>query len=479
MSGFDPEVCRYFSLAGGLRSRYRALARLGGCVQPIRVRGELSHLDANGIQRKVYSTRGEVGGVLLVACGNRRASRCPACSEVYRADTFHLIRAGLLGGDKGVSETVREHPRALVTLTAPSFGPVHAHKVKDGKVLPCRPRRDAGTCPHGKPLSCTERHAADDDLLGQPLCAECYDYAGHVLWNAHAADLWRRFTIYLRRELAYAAGLTATAFNKQVRVSFAKVAEYQARGTVHFHAVVRLDGRTEDPGEVVPPPGWVTVELLERAVRTAAASVRLTSPACPETGGGRRLGFGAQLDIAPIVADELTEDALTESQVAGYIAKYATKGATTEGTVDRRIKDLADLGGLALTAHQRRLIETCWRLGDLAELRDLRLRAWAHMLGFRGHFSTRSPAYSTTLGALRQVRRSFRAEQARQCGHDDLIGTPADDSTLIVGSWDYAGQGYTHPADLYVAQLVREDREHARRSRWPRRIPSTPGEEAA
>ncbi|MEU0521597.1 replication initiator [Streptosporangium sp. NPDC006007] len=478
MSGFDPEVCRYFSLAGGLRSRYRALARLGGCAQPIRVRGVLSRVGAGGVEHTVYSTRGEVGGVLLVACGNRRASRCPACSEVYRADTFHLIRAGLLGGDKGVPETVREHPRALVTLTAPSFGPVHAHRVKDGKVLPCRPRRSAGVCPHGKPLSCTELHGPNAPALGQPLCADCYDYAGHVLWNAHAADLWRRFTIYLRRELAYAAGLTATAFNKLVRVSFAKVAEYQARGLVHFHAVVRLDGRTDD-GTPVPPPDWATVELLDRAVRTAAASVHLTSPACPETGGARRLGFGAQLDITPIVTGELAEDALTEAQVAGYIAKYATKGATTEGTVDRRIKDLADLRGLTLTAHQRRLIETCWQLGDLEQLRDLRLRAWAHMLGFRGHFSTKSPAYSTTLGALREVRRSFRAEQARRHGHDALTGQPADDSTLVIGSWSYAGQGYTHPADLYVAQLVRDEREHARRSRWPRRAPSTPSEEAA
>ena len=29
--------------------------------------------------------------------------------------------------------------------------------------------------------------------------------------------------------------------------------------------------------------------------------------------------------------------------------------------------------------------------------RTLRLRPWAHMLGFRGHFSTKSRRYSTTL----------------------------------------------------------------------------------
>ena len=34
------------------------------------------------------------------------------------------------------------------------------------------------------------------------------------------------------------------------------------------------------------------------------------------------------------------------------------------------------------------------------------------MLGFRGHFSTKSRRYSTTLGALRQARADYRAAQA-------------------------------------------------------------------
>jgi hypothetical protein len=41
-------------------------------------------------------------------------------------------------------------------------------------------------------------------------------------------------------------------------------------------------------------------------------------------------------------------------------------------------------------------------------LEDLRLTAWAHMLGFRGHFSTKSRAYSTTLAALRAARAEYQ-----------------------------------------------------------------------
>ena len=54
-------------------------------------------------------------------------------------------------------------------------------------------------------------------------------------------------------ELAAAAGLSRTAFAKVARVSFAKVAEYQARGVIHFHAVIRIDG---PDGPDTPPPGW-------------------------------------------------------------------------------------------------------------------------------------------------------------------------------------------------------------------------------
>ena len=80
-----------------------------------------------------------------------------------------------------------------------------------------RARALPGTWPHGKPRSCTELHEADDVLVGQPLCAGCYNYDGHALWHAHApgpvAPLHHLPAIYLRRELAYAAGMTVKACN--------------------------------------------------------------------------------------------------------------------------------------------------------------------------------------------------------------------------------------------------------------------------
>jgi hypothetical protein len=174
----------------------------GGCLQPVLLRGRADYIDGGtGELLHRYTTVHEPGGVLPIACKTRRASRCPPCAEVYRADTYQLIRAGLSGG-KGIPATVADHPCVFVTLTAPSFGPVHSRREKDGRLLRCRPRRVSRTCPHGICMSCAEKHAPDDNRLGEPLCFECYDYTGSVLFNAYAPELWRRFTITLRRTLA-------------------------------------------------------------------------------------------------------------------------------------------------------------------------------------------------------------------------------------------------------------------------------------
>jgi hypothetical protein len=222
-----------------------------------------------------------------------------------------------------------DHPCVFVTLTAPSFGPVHARREKDGRVLACRPRRKDKTCPHGIRLSCSEKHAREDDRLGEPLCPDCYDYAGAVLFNACAPELWRRFTITLRRTLARQAGLTGQALAVQLRISYAKVAEYQRRGVVHFHAIIRLDGPT---GPADAPPAWVTIALLTTAIDQAARAVSVTTPAAPGL-PARVLTWGRQLDIRPIT----TNGDVTDTKVAAYVAKYATKAAECTGTLDRRL----------------------------------------------------------------------------------------------------------------------------------------------
>ena len=91
-----------------------------GCAAPIHLRGSSKVLDRDG------AVLLEREGTVLAPCGNRRASVCSPCSQRYSGDAYHLLRAGLSGDDtKATPATVAEHPRAFLTLTAPSFGPVH------------------------------------------------------------------------------------------------------------------------------------------------------------------------------------------------------------------------------------------------------------------------------------------------------------------------------------------------------------------
>ncbi|MFE7929421.1 replication initiator [Streptomyces sp. NPDC057456] len=222
--------------------RLEQITATGGCSHPVHLTGSTTTLDGeSGEILHHYDTHDEPGERLLIHCRNRRATVCPACSRLHAGDTYHLVRTGLLGG-KNIPITVRHRPRLFVTLTAPSFGPVHRAGER------CRPRRDGGLCPHGHPLGCGAVHAPDSPAVGRPLCSECYDYTRHVLWHAHASKLWDRFVIDVRRRLASSAGLVQSRFAAHARLSFARVAEYQKQAAVHIHAVVRLDGRSDGDG---------------------------------------------------------------------------------------------------------------------------------------------------------------------------------------------------------------------------------------
>ena len=132
----------------------------GGCLQPVLLRGRVDHIDgATGELLHRYTTVHEPGGVLPIACKTRRASQCPACAEIYRADTYQLIRAGLSGG-KGIPATVAHHPCVFATLTAPSFGPVHARREKQRPDMACHPRGQPGPARTAAPVVHADATAA-------------------------------------------------------------------------------------------------------------------------------------------------------------------------------------------------------------------------------------------------------------------------------------------------------------------------------
>jgi hypothetical protein len=442
------------------------VAATGYCAHPVRLRGRVEHADPQtGEVRTVYSTDREPDATLLKACGNRRASVCPSCSATYQADSFQLLAAGLRGG-KGVPETVAQHPRLFVTFTAPSFGPVHTRRAQGLLVYPCHPYRQGARCPHGRRAGCWQRHDLNDPMLGEPLCPRCYQAGAQVLWNALAGRLWSRTTIYLYRALAQLVGVSEETLRRLVRISFAKVAEYQKRGAIHFHAIIRFDARTDCacPACVAPPPAGFTGDLLEAAVRRAATTVAVACPPVDEDQDMILVArWGEQLDVRHIGTDNGQE--LTEEQVAGYIAKYATKATEALGvTLDHRIDD-GDLDQLEVPAHVAELIRACLELGSRPSLAKLRLQKWAHMLGFGGHFSSKSRRYSTTLGALRRARVAYaiRRRRGNSLPLDAWREADVDQAAVVVASWIYLGQGYQSTGEAWLAASAAARAREARR----------------
>jgi hypothetical protein len=337
----------------------------GNCARPVRLQGTIETCDGHG-QRRVWSTDTEPDGVLRKACGNRREAVCPPCAERYRQDAYHLIAAGLRGG-KGVPDTVAGHPAVFFTLTAPSFGAVHNRPLgPGGEPRRCRPRRDAPTCEHGVRVSCNALHDEGDPCLGEPLCPQCFDYTGAIVWNNRVGELWRRTgSIYLPRILARRVEITQTHLHELVRVAYVKVAEYQQRGLVHLHVLARLDRAMPDyrADQLRPPDARFTTELLEDAVRETVAEV---SAPIPDALGGGRIQWGEQLEVRPLSPTERRE-------VAGYLAKYATKSTEQAGGLLHRI-DPEHVDRAPVREHVRRYLRSAFELNTTAAKHRARAR---------------------------------------------------------------------------------------------------------
>jgi hypothetical protein len=259
----------------GFDGWWSKVAGAGFCARPIHLVG----VDGAGRQHTV-----------LARCKNRRAAVCPSCSDLYAADTWQLVTAGVCGGRHGMPESIAAHPAVFVTLTAPSFGAVHGVRASacggargchrpalgglgDGEGHRRAARGSAAPvyrrCVHGNPLWCNAIHDTHDNSVGQPLCVECYDYLGHVLFSWWAPELWRRFTIAVRRGLRAELGRRGEDPDA-VAVSFVKVVELQARAIPHYHTVIRLDGATSSAPDAPMAPPETTVTAIELAALVAA-----------------------------------------------------------------------------------------------------------------------------------------------------------------------------------------------------------------
>jgi hypothetical protein len=443
----------------GFESWWKKAENAGFCANPI----HLSSTDTFGRQHQVWTR-----------CNNRRTVACPSCSDLYGRDTWQLVHAGLHGGHHQMPTTIAEHPQVFVTLTAPSFGAVHTTR-DDSHRAPAGRCHDPGLsgyrrCPHGKPLWCSIIHSNDDAQLGQPLCEDCYDYTGHVLFAWHAPELWRRFTISLRRLLDSRLRAIGEP-TKSVRLNYVKVTEMQRRAIPHFHAVIRLDGPPV-PGEPPRTPvSSITATDLAVLVQHAAraVTVTVTDPKRDDDGDGdgdgRTLRFGRQADTQSLNPARPDAGAPPRSgrSVAAYLAKYVTKSVAEFGVGIRRMSPLA-VAELDVTAHVRAILTAITSLADHRAYQGM--DRWLHTLGYRGHITTKSRLFSTTMGALRAYRAAWTRQQhtdhAATSVNGDHRASPSSDPT----AWEFERVGMCTLGDraliLSAAQRMIEHRHTAR-----------------
>jgi hypothetical protein len=274
---------------------------------------------------------------------------------------------------------------------------------------------------------------------------------------------------------------------------------------------------------VAPPTGIGLDDLVDAIAQAAHDIAFSTPPHADRPDGWPIAwgdeGKDRHADIRPI---SLTGDGdVTDGMVAGYLAKYATKSTEATGHTSTRITpDNVDQYADPAGEHVARLIDACWHLGRATHIpapltgrpnayptpgdrltpfdtpwtcQDCgtrtryaacpvcvaerqasldtepantsnshpyaRLRRWAHMLGFGGHFLTKARRYSTTFGELRAARIAYRRHEPQALANaHPLAATSTEDlepeTTLLIGTLTFAGVGWHTHGDALLANTA-------------------------
>src|SRR5699024_3675801 len=148
----------------------------------------------------------------------------------------------------------------------------------------------------------------------------------------------------------------------------------------------------------------ITPVELSTLIHGAARQVRVDVLAAGNE--VRELRFGTQIDAQPLAREPMTEpdDAgpagrLSPRRVAANLAAYVTNALHAFGLTARRLSAEA-IRELDSTEHVRAIMTTIAELAERAADSNRSVAGigrWPHPLGYRGHITTRSRRYSTTM----------------------------------------------------------------------------------
>lgn len=299
----------------------------------------------------------------LRRCQSKNPNVCPGCHRLHRRHCMMLIGSGLpqkCGSPelKNLLEPDCSQVVYFVTLTAPSFGKVH-RKASSNK-----------TGNHEVRCPCGQYHSPEDEVLFTPIKPRHYEYQNQVRWNKNSSELWRQTQQQARRHFP--------------DIAICAVREWQKRGAIHVHALVRVPSRLNQD------------EVLQEIKAMKHQTIEVD---------GEIYRWGRQFDVKRVT--ETTGNVSYMAKVVGYTAKNVGWTESYDRMSEPRRKFYRSLERAAQKnkcAKKNCEPETCNGKGH-------------KNLGFSGKQLTKTDNWSdVTMSSLREEMRLYAEKKALEEG---------------------------------------------------------------
>ena len=329
--------------------------------------------------QSLNTATGELGDrrEVVKACGTRRDRLCPSCSLVYKRDAFSVVRSGL-------AETNGEQVSlTFLTLTAPGskvFGKTHSRRTKWSK-------KKRQWIHYG--CDCGKWHNEKAEILGQPIDPETYDYKGAAAWNAASSRL---FSVTLQRLARMVYGVDENG-KARGKLDYIRVAEFQRRGLIHYHCLVRADIDVRD-----------FHALVRGGTRRDGQDVKKVAH--------RNFVWGEQCDLKNVRPGAKFGVGAYLVKLVGYAIKSTADEPDNGGWMGHKMRRVAPLTCDCGEQWQH----PCDAAKQVPFETRSRVICRRHRLsengfGYRGHILTKSKAWGLTFRELRERREQFRSKE--------------------------------------------------------------------
>src|SRR5699024_9694706 len=341
------EIEQMSSTTDKLRDLNEQLRKLP-CERPIGIAGTLNNVET-----------GELLGVSSVefACNSAFWEVCRSCSVRHGHSAWLIGKSGISGLDNesfGAPAPIDQH-FGFLTLTAPSFGPVHTQ----------------GRC------RCGKYHSEHADVLHMPIDLDTYDIDGASTFNLVFTRLLNRTKTALRRRFPDA------------RIEYFGAVEAQKRGVAHVHLVIRS-----------------AYPLDSTEVLNCASRVRIYPK---RNRGGDPIRWGAQTDFSSIASNEVASDQVFKYAMKSLRYTLKDHAESTHDDISTDEWDRAHEFYSILEERAAMLRES----GELAGVKPRSVnRSRGGFAGFTGHRMQKSRGWSVlSFLSLRRARAQYMNEQ--------------------------------------------------------------------